>query len=160
MAIVSRDADFRTACKFYAELFHYPSLPAITEAFLSGDTRIEKIRPLLSKAKKMLEDAVAEDFTSLDFVIEEDPHGDVNEVQVESVSIDDLRIINLGSKECSAAFSAGVDFWADVRYDDPDSDTNYDPEDRYVPPRSIRGAVSDWAEISGTAKLHVSERVP
>jgi hypothetical protein len=40
IAVVSLDSDFKRACVIYTELLYFNSLPAFTEAILSGDQRL------------------------------------------------------------------------------------------------------------------------
>ncbi len=159
VAIISKDLDFQNACHLYAELLYYPSLPAITEAFLSGDARVEKMKGLVSANIQMLEDAVIEDFANLDFAVEQPPNGVVNYVNVDNVNFDEFRVVGLGNNECSVAFSAGVDFTANVDYEIPYYDNPYYAvtDEYFSGSKRSQGMVSDWAEITGTAKLRVSE---
>jgi hypothetical protein len=146
VAVISRDSDFEKACSHYTELLHYPSLPAITEALLQGDKRIQQLKELFESDATILESAVGEEFTSLGFYPETEPRGDVEDVEVEQVNFTDLKVISIGGLECSVAFEVEVSYSAHVRYKDPFE---------YHVTRS--GTVSDYAAISGVAKLRMSE---
>ncbi len=156
VAVISRDSDFHRACEDYAELLFYPDLPTITEAFIAGDERVQKVKELVAANSKMLEQRIAEDFEWLDFSPEEEPNGDVDGVQVAGVQFYELRVVSLGSTECSVAFFAKVNYSAHVQYDDPRTAIVDSSEGVYSPLHRKHGIVCDWTEITGMAKIRVS----
>lgn len=147
VAVVSRDKDFEAACSHYTVLLHYPSLPAITEALLSGDKRVEKLKAILHGDTTILECSVGDEFTSLGFYSEANPSGDVEDVEVDQVHFADLRVINIGDAECSIAFEAEITYSAHVSYVDSFRE----------PKRVYNGTVSDHVLTTGVAKLSIGE---
>jgi hypothetical protein len=158
VAVVAHDNDFKAACGLYTELLHYPSLPAITEALLSGDARVEKAKNLLEANKDVVASAIGEQFPLLGFYPEAEPRGDVEDVEVEKVDSLELHVVGLGDAECSVAFEAEVHYSAYVSYGDPATAIVDSSEGIYFPIAQRKGTVTDFALITGVAKLNVSSK--
>jgi hypothetical protein len=156
IAIVSRDGDFEKACGMYSELLHYPTLPAFTEALLGSDTRLAKIKELVNEGSEVLVKAIREEFPELHFYPEEEPTGDVEDVEIEEVTFNELRVVAIGNLEVTVAFEARVNYTAYVQYDDSSSAIIDSSEGIYIPLRKRKGTVADWNEISGSAKIAVN----
>lgn len=73
---------------------------------------------------------------------------DLDDVDFDSVSADDVRVVGLGGKDLTVTFSADVDFHVRVRWDE---DRGYDQE-----PETLSERIRDYARLSGTAKLRVN----
>jgi hypothetical protein len=154
VCIVSKDADFKNACAHYSGFMHFSSLPALTEAILSGDTRVAALRTLLGSNLDRIERKIEETFPDCSFYPEDDPMGDVADVDIHDVAVLDFNVIALGECECRIAFDARISYSASVTVDDPDSVVG-DSEDGYFAWRRLSGTVSNSIEMSGISKLHL-----
>jgi hypothetical protein len=152
ICIVSKDPDFKNASTHYSGFMHFSSLPALTEAILSGDTRVAALRSLLGSNLDPIVKKIKEAFPDCSFYPEDDPMGDVEDVTVDEVAILDFNVIAVGECESRIAFDARVSYSASVSLDDPDSLVG-DSEDGYFALRRLSGTVSDSTEMSGVAKL-------
>ena len=152
VAIISKDPDFKQACTHYSRLLHFSSLPALTEAILSVDTRVAALKALLNSNVGPIATGIGEAFTDSSFFPEDDPLGDVEDVAVDQVEVTGFNVIALGECECKIAFDARVSYSASVSFDDPDSLVG-DSEDGYFALRRLSGTVSNSSEMSGVIKL-------
>jgi hypothetical protein len=157
VAIISRDSDFESACKSYAELSYYSNLPSVTEAFIAGDKRVEEVKALLTANPGLMEESLKEDFKWLTFSPEQEPSGDVEDVEVDELELDDFRVVSLGNTEFSVAFLARIRFSAFVFYGEPETPIAHWSDVASTRIRERRGRVHDWAEVTGIAKIRVSD---
>jgi len=148
--VVSGDSDFKSACEYYSELLYFPSLAAITEGLLAPDHRIDEVRNVLGPEIYKLLNQIRDDFLGLWFFPEDNPKGEVKDVQSDDVELIDLNVISLGDQECTIAFEVDVSYSALVSYEDPNSMIG-DRENFLVSRRE--GMVHDWTEMSSIAKL-------
>jgi len=155
VAVVSKDKGFEQACELYSELLYFPSLPALTEALLSADTRVAQVKEVIENDPNLIVEKIKEDFQWLGFYHEID-EADIEDVEVDDVTIDKVRIIHIGGNEVAIAFEATVDYSAYVRADDHSTASIDSSEDWYMVWEEYRGTVQDQAEISGIAKCSVS----
>jgi hypothetical protein len=103
VAVISSDSDFQGACAYHSELLYFPSLAAITEALLASDQLIAEIKKVVGVEASKLIAGIKEDFVELSFYPDEDPEGEVEDVDVQDVEIDDLKVVSLGHHECTVA---------------------------------------------------------
>jgi len=155
VAMVSRDKDFERACEFYSELLYFPSLPALTEALLSADKRVAQVKEVIESDTTLIVEKIKEDFLSLCFYHEID-EADIEDVEVDDITIGKVRIIHIGGNEVVIAFEATVGYSAYVTADDHSSASIDSSEDWYRVWQEYRGTVQDQTEISGIAKCSVS----
>jgi hypothetical protein len=156
VAVVSKDKDFERACGFYSELLYFPSLPALTESLLSEDKRVSEVKDLIESNLELIIEKITEDFPLLGFHHDEDYEADIEDVEVDDVTITDLRVVHIGGNEATLAFEARVNYSAYVRMDDHSSASIDSSEDWYMVWDEYRGTVHDWTDISGIAKCSVS----
>ena len=155
VAVVSNDKDFEKACTFYNKLLYFPSLPAITEALLSPDKHVEEIKKLLESDPSLIVERVKEDFSSLGFYHVEDYEADIEDVEVDEVSITDVKVVHIGENEVTLAFDASVDYSAHVRMDDHSTASIDSSENFYLVLQEFRGTVNDSTDVSGVVKFSV-----
>jgi hypothetical protein len=62
IAVVSQDSDFKRACEIYTELLYFNSLPAFTEAILSGDERLSALKTALEADPEKIVEAITNEF--------------------------------------------------------------------------------------------------
>lgn len=152
ICIVSKDTDFKNACAHYSGFMHFSSLPALTEAILSGDARVAALRTLLDSNLDPIVKRIEAAFPDCSFYPEDDPMGDVEDVAVHDVTVVDFNLIAVGECEFRIAFEAEISYSASVSFDDPDSLVG-DSEDGYFALRRLSGTVSESTDMSGVAKL-------
>lgn len=150
VAVVSSDKDFQGACAFHDELLDFGSIPALVGALVDEHGRIKK---LIEAYGERLVDAITDRFPEVNFFPAEDPYGDVEDVEVESVVVEEVNALRLGDTEAECAFVAHVEYSAHLTFDDPDS-AYRDDEDGSVHALWQRvGTVQDSALVKGVATL-------
>jgi hypothetical protein len=152
VAIVSQDSDFKRACVIYTELLYFNSLPAFTEAILSGDQRLSALKTALEADAEKIVEAITNEFSGHTFEYEEIPSLSVGDVNVDEVDIKEFRIIALGENECTISFEAKVAYSSWIEYEEDIE--NYEGYSHTI---KREGWVEDWTEVSGTAKFRVSD---
>ena len=150
IAVVSLDSDFKRACVIYTELLYFNSLPAFTEAILSGDQRLSALKTALEADADKIAGAITNEFTGHTFVYEEIPSLSVGDVSVDEVDVKEFRIIALGENECTISFEAKVTYASWIEYEEDIED-----HEGYSHTSKREGWVEDWTEVSGTAKFRV-----
>ena len=154
VAVVSADTDFAKFCALNAELTHFPDLPAFTDAFIAEiNTKVAAIKAAVASNPGEILARVRESFPDLAFYPEEDPEGEVEDIEVLSVSLDNIRVIGIEDQFCTIAFYAEVEFSAYLSYDDPDSMIIDSSEDIRIPLHTRAGTVTETASISATIYL-------
>jgi hypothetical protein len=156
IAVVCKDKDFEGACCFYSELLYFRSLPGLTEALLSADKRVAEVKKVIESNPILIVKKIKEEFGDRWFCHEDDYGADVEDIEVDDVTINDIRVIHIGENEVTIAFEANVDYSAYVRMDDHDTASVDSSEDFYMVLQEYRGTVQDCTEVSGIAKCFMS----
>ncbi len=158
VAIISRDQDFKKACDHYPHLFYYSSLAVYAESLQLSDTRVMNLRQLLDDSPEALSGAIESEFIdSMNFIIEANWDGDVEDVTVEELYELETHIIALGENECSLSFDAKIGFSAYVSYDD--LETAVYEKDFFMPLFRIEGTVYEEAWLGGIVKATLAENL-
>jgi len=152
VGVLSLDHDVRDACAFHNELLFFGSIPALTEALLGEEARVTRLKATLGSDPDMLVEAISNEFTELTFFPAEDPSGEVADVEVGEVDIEELNAVNLGDGEATVAFDAFVKFTAHVVFEDREAAFEYGHRGWHAADRRA-GTVSASAPIAGTAKI-------
>lgn len=157
VALLSRDKDFLKAAERYPAVVSFDSISAYTQALIESDSHVKDVQTLLSKDVSVINNAVAKEFGNLMFYPGGDTEGDgtVEDVESNSVSIKNPKVIALGDKQCTVAFDASVKYSAYVKYDS--TAEVGDGESHWIVPIKREGCVTDNAEISGVIKIHISD---
>ena len=156
IAVVSNDKGFEEACCRYTELLYFSSLSALTESMLLVDKRVEEVKKVIENDPILIVEKIKEEFADRWFGHEDDYEADVEDIEVDDVTINEIRVIHLGENEATIAFEASVDYSAYVRMDDHDTASVDSSEDFYMVLQEYRGTVQDCTEISGIAKFSMS----
>ncbi len=146
VAVVSEDPDFQLACKRYASLLHFRSLPALTELLLGDQSKVEALRSAILSAPHKLEEAIATAVAELPMV-HLDADYEIDDSNISSVYIADLRVVALGSAECTVTFEAEVEVESHIIW----NEWHRDEEDR----TTERKWVLTSRTMSGSAKLAI-----
>jgi hypothetical protein len=156
VAVVSADGDFAKFCALNPELTHFPDLPAFTDAFIAEiNTKVVGIKAAVASNPAEIIARVRESFPDLAFYPEEDPDGDVSDVEVKSVALSNVRVIAIEEKHCTIVFDAELRFSAYVSYDDPDSMAIDSSEDIRIPLHTRAGTITETTTVSATITLEL-----
>ncbi len=147
IAVVSADANFKAACESFPYLLHFSSLPALIELLLSADKAVAAMRSLVLADQDHLELAIAEDADSLTFYHNDPKYKEIDDVEIEYATAEDVRIVGLGDCDCTVTFDAIIHYSVKLRWTEY---WGYEGESS-----DDSGSVNDYAPISGTAKLHI-----
>ena len=159
VAVVAEDKDFKGACDYFPYLLYFPSLPALTELLIADEKTIEKVRELVLEHQTLIEESAQEEAESLSFYVPGDY--ELDETTTSFVSIDDVRVVGLGNRECTVVFEGTLNYEVRLKRSERERynyrygyNSSYDDEYEHRPTRkSVEGDES----ISGTAKLQISE---
>ena len=146
VAVISQDPDMRLACDLFPALLYYPSLPAYTEAILSEDVRLDKIRLLLKEGEDVLGEHFCDAFCELSFYPDGAGELDFEKVRVAGYEFTELRIVAIGETECSVAFDVRVSFEAEYSFSDSLTGGGHG-----------RIKTDDRTSITGVAKMRFNE---
>lgn len=154
IAVVSKDNDFAKFCASQSELPFFPDLSALTEAFIAEvKNQVTAIKQAITAHPDQIVAQIREAFPDFTFYPEEDFDGDVEDVEVQSVDLTNVRVIGIEDEHCTIAFNADVEFSAYVTYDDPDTMVHDSSEDFHMALFTRAGTVTDTASISATLTL-------
>lgn len=157
VAVVSADPDMKKACALHPSLLYFPDLPALTEALLDEAAKTAAIKAAIAANPAPIVARIREDFPDLTFYPEEDLDGDVEDVEVQSVDLSNIRVISIKPDHCTVAFDADVEFSAYVSYDDPDTMVIDSSEDFRMALFTRAGTVTETTCLSGTIYLDLDE---
>ena len=155
--VVSADQDFKEHCKTSDRLIALNGLTEFIAIVVSHDkVLVPSVRNLIDNNKKTIDEAIGVSFCEQGFWIE-DQDGDVGEVKVNQLEIDDILILDIEQE--SAVFHVNVNtyFSAYLSYADMDTAV-YDSEDKVLLPwHTIEKTVDRDVEYAAT--IHVSHDV-
>lgn len=146
IAVVSEDTDFKLACDRYSSLLYFKSLPALTELLLTDPQHIEQIRTTVLKDAAALDESISQAVSDL-VVVHTDTDYDVDETKVAGVSISELRVVAIGSRECTLTFEGGAELENHLIWREWDPDRE---EDLYG-----KKWVIETVPVSGTLKVSI-----
>ena len=157
VAIVSADGDIKKACAIHKNLIYFSDLSAITEALVDEAAKTASIKAVVAANPTGVIARIKEAFTDLSFYHEEDLEADVEDVEVQSVDLSNIRVIAVEDEYCTIAFDADVEFSAYVEYGDPDTMITDSSEDIRMPLFMRAGTVRESVSLSATAFLDFDE---
>lgn len=158
--VVSHDTDIKTYCEGNPRLIWLEHPRDFLGLLLLHD---EKLAPLVNRLVEShpadLERAVATEFANIGFWLD-DLEGEVYDVTVEQVEIEDHSLIEVTPESAVVEVSAKVSFSAEVEYDDLETAT-YDSEDKVlIPWRKISTTLERSEDISATLHLAINVDAP
>lgn len=148
IAVVAEDPDFKGACEHFPYLLYFPNLPALTELLLADEKTIEGVRELVLQNQPMIEEAAQSEGESLSLYVPSE--FEILDGGVTYVSLDDIRVVALGNRECTVALEGQIGYEVKLKRDD----YSYRYEDDYDHRRGK--TVEGDNPLSGTAKLQMS----
>jgi PIN domain len=154
--VVGPDPDLKRICSKYEHLRHFEKLELVLDYINRGD---ELVRRLKEKPEDLITDLsrfVTEEFGNLEFTLEYNPHGDIENVSVSDVEIGDIYALDVTADEVVAEAEAKVSFSADFSYEDLDSGF-YDKETgrRYMS-EYVHGEIEDSETVEVTFTFSIS----
>jgi hypothetical protein len=161
IAVVSTDMDFKAACDQFTYLMYFPSLPALSELLLSDDKKIDELRRLVKAYEDEPREAVRDELDGVPIYHSNPRYDDIDDVEIEGVSLSDIRIVGLGNLDCTVAFDVEVEYTVTLRW--LEEEERYvrhyrdEPEQYREQPERRSREVSDSTPIAGTAKLRFVE---
>lgn len=131
IVVISADGDFHRVCDGHPRLHHEERLERyLQEVGEFHAALFSYVKEVANQHREKLEAAIEERFTQLGFYLE-DQNGEVENVQVLRVTLDDdffvIRIKD--DSEATLELSAGIEFTCDLNYDDM-STAIWDSEDK------------------------------
>ena len=153
MYVLSSDSDIESYCESSEHLIHLRKLSEFLELVtLDEEVLSTHLERLLEDNSQEIEDAIAKEFELLGFWLE-DQDGDVNEVKLQSMNINDKQIFLLDTEEASIELDLLIEFVADVTYNDL-ATASYDSEDKIlIPWREISEEVQQETEVTANIEL-------
>jgi len=150
VAVISTDGDFKSASAKRDHFEYFESIPAYLEAIQQYIEQVPRIHNLLKTKVSDLQDIIKEHFTEISFSIEQDWQGDVEDVVVEDISIDNLNVLEIENEAVTIAGEAQLDYSAELSYDDY-STASYDSSegDVFIHHR-IHQSINDSVDCSFT----------
>jgi predicted nucleic acid-binding protein len=108
IAVVSEDTDMKLACDRFSSLLYFKSLPALTELLLSDTDKLDNIRKSLLDDLSALEEAAFNAAEGLDYY-HADREYKIKLTKLHGVSVDDVRVVAIGSGECTITFDCELE---------------------------------------------------
>lgn len=144
IAVVSADNGFKDACREETRLFHFSSLPRLTEILLTPTARIQELRSVVETSMGEIEAAVRDEAQGLEFEHAMSEY-EVLSADVLSANITDFNVVALGDGECTIAFDADIEFETKLSWREWGQLTE-DAE-------QFDGSFIETTDLSGSAKL-------
>jgi hypothetical protein len=144
IAVVSEDPDFMHACERYSSLLYFKSLPALTELLLTDATEIELWREIILLDVTEIEAAILEKAELFDY-FHDDPEYNVVDSVPQNAFITDVRIVALGSNECTLTFAADLEVEHDLQW----LEWGYEGGEE----EAQQASILETSAITGTAKV-------
>jgi hypothetical protein len=130
MTVISRDKGLAKFCEANSDCFEHVETLAETLEPFSDKAIIARLHSGFEAMKGDFIEYIGNEFESRAFTAYE-YDGEVNNVDVQSVDLGDLHIIEAKDGSGAAEFEVTVSYKADVNYDDPDSGM-WDSEDKQM----------------------------
>lgn len=149
IAVVSEDTDLKLACDRFPSLLYFKSLPELTELLLCDKEKLDKIRESILNDLCAIEEAAHEAATNLEY-FHSDRDYKIKRTKLHGVSIDDVRVVAIGSGECSVTFDCELEAEHLLEWNEWDHyREDYQEEEAWV---------IDTAPFSGTAKVRLDAK--
>ena len=151
--VISSDTDVEKSCENINYLIYLDSIAKFINIIESHDEALaSKVRELIKANIEKIKESIAESFCEEGFWIE-DQDGDVNEVSVNELDIEDILLLDISKDSAVVQLSVITSFSADITYDDLDTAT-YDSEDKILIPWQTISKTVDQ-DVEYTAIVHV-----
>jgi hypothetical protein len=119
--VVGPDPDLKRICDAHEELRYFEKLEAVLDYINRADELVRRLKAKPDELVEQLTSFVNEEFQNLEFRLEYNPHGYVENVSVGDVEIGDIYALEVDANEVFAEAEVKVYFSADFSYEDLDS---------------------------------------
>jgi len=153
--IVGPDPDLKTTCDVREQLHHFEKIEALLDHINRADALVQRLQTKPQDFTDKLLNFVSDEFVDLMFILEFNPHGDVENVSVSDVEIQDVYALEVGDQEVRAEAVVVVGFTADFSYEDLDTGF-YDKETgEHFMTEYVSGQIEDTRNVSVRFKFSV-----
>lgn len=153
--VVGPDPDLKTTCDVRKQLHYFEKIEALLDHINRADALVQRLQTKPQDFTDKLLNFVSDEFVDLMFILEFNPHGDVENVSVSDVGIQDVYALEVGDQEVRAEAVVVVGFTADFSYEDLDTGF-YDKETgEYFMTEYVGGQVEDTCNVSVRFKFSV-----
>lgn len=119
--VVGPDPDLKRICDVRDQLQYFDKIEALLDHINRADELAQSLQTKPQDLIDILSDFVRSEFTDLTFVLEYNPHGEVENVSVFDVDINDIYALEVVNREVWAEAVVFVVFSADCSYEDFDT---------------------------------------
>ena len=116
--VLGPDPDLKRICEATPQFRHFEKTEILLDYLNRGDRIVRKLKERPKRVIRTLLDYVLREFPNLSFELEYNPHGDVDNVSVENVKIEEIYALEVEDGEVRAEVVAHVDYAADFSYED------------------------------------------
>ena len=146
--VVGPDPDLERFCGVWEQLQYFGKIEELLHHINHADKLVQRLQKKPQDVADILSDFVREEFASLTFRLEYNPHGDVENVSVLDVEIQDIYALEVEDEEVRAEAEFAVDFSADFSYEDLGSGF-YDKETgKYFMTEYVDGQIENTYSVS------------
>jgi hypothetical protein len=148
--VVGPDPDLERICHARERLRYFEKLEMVLDYVNRADELVRRLKKKPEDLIDYLSRFVFEEFPNLEFTLEYNPHGDIENVVVSVVEVGDIFALDVSADEVLAEAEVKVEFAADFSYEDLDTGF-YDKETgKYYMTEYVRGKIEDSQTISIT----------
>lgn len=127
--VISGDNGIKGACTGKPSLQHLSSIDEFLKLELADHEDVTWITDAASSHEEQIKEAISKAFSDGYFFLN-DEDGEVEAVNVEQVTINEINLIKTSEEEAEFAVSCSVEFSADITYEDPNM-TIYDEGEKF-----------------------------
>lgn len=119
--VVGPDPDLKRICDSHERLRYFDKLELMLDYINRADELVRRLKEPPQDLVDILSQFVFKEFPNLEFALDYNPHGDVENVTVSIVEVRDIYALDVSADEVLAEAEVKVDFSADFSYEDLDS---------------------------------------
>lgn len=154
--VVGPDPDLERICNSHERLRYFEKLEFLLDYINRADELVRRLKEKPEDLVNALSQFVSDEFGNLEFELEYNPHGDVENVSVGDVEVLGIYALDVHPDEVLAEAEVKVSFSADFSYEDLDSGF-YDQEtgERFMT-NYVHGEIEDSQTVSITFTFSIS----
>lgn len=156
MYVISNDSDMKEYCKNNSNLDHLDTINQLFDLIVKKDDELSThIVKIIDNNTEKISELVKDKFNYFGFWLEEQ-EGDVLDINVRSVDIEQEHILMVDQLTVIVGFDTNIEFEAEVEYDDLDT-ASYDSEDKVlIPWRKIHKNLNRTVDVLAEVKFSFS----
>jgi PIN domain len=153
--VIANDPDFKAYCETSKNLLSLERPGEFIDKVMRQDEQMRLVEESTSSSVDSIATAIGEKFEMLGFYLE-DQDGDVTDVEVASVEIEELSLLEVKDHVGQFEVTVKVNFAVRVMYDDMDT-AIWDSEDKVsIPLHTIRSRLKRDEEVTTTIDVRLS----